>query len=292
MFDCCIGRWVCSIKAKNKTDHFYLYFLLEKTENKWQRLSQWSTFEAINSSDVKSLKLPLPPLPEQTAIASILSTCDENISTTQTLIDRLQHRHKALCQQLLTGKKRLQGFSEKWETIELWDILDYIQPTKYIVESTEYDNKYNTPVLTAWKTFILGFTNEKDWVFTENLPVIIFDDFTTSTQFVNFPFKVKSSAMKILIKKNPQDNMTYIYAAMQQLKYIIGWHERHRISKYAYLTISMPNHKEQDAIASIINDSQAQIDLATAKLTKLKQNKQGLMQQLLTGKTRVPSVYL
>ena len=78
-----------------------------------------------------------------------------------------------------------------WEEKSLGECLDYEQPTNYIVESTEYNNDYKTPVLTAGKTFILGYTNEENGVFqTDNLPVIIFDDFTTATQFVDFPFKV------------------------------------------------------------------------------------------------------
>ena len=77
------------------------------------------------------------------------------------------------------------------------ELLSYEQPTPYIVESTDYNDKYKTPVLTAGKSFILGYTNETDGVYTD-LPVIIFDDFTTASQYVNFEFKVKSSAMKIL----------------------------------------------------------------------------------------------
>jgi type I restriction enzyme S subunit len=81
------------------------------------------------------------------------------------------------------------------------DCLDYLQPTKYLVSSTTYDDKYKTPVLTAGKTFILGFTDETNGIFKDNLPVIIFDDFTTATKFVDFPFKAKSSAMKILLAR-------------------------------------------------------------------------------------------
>jgi type I restriction enzyme S subunit len=85
----------------------------------------------------------------------------------------------------------------KWEMVRLGDVLEYEQPTKYIVESTDYNDAFDTPVLTAGQSFILGYTNEKDNIYTD-LPVIIFDDFTTATKYVDFSFKVKSSAMKIL----------------------------------------------------------------------------------------------
>jgi type I restriction enzyme, S subunit len=77
------------------------------------------------------------------------------------------------------------------------ELLIYNQPTKYIVKSTDYNDKFKVPVLTAGKSFIIGYSNESTGIFSD-LPVIIFDDFTTATKFVTFPFKVKSSAMKIL----------------------------------------------------------------------------------------------
>ena len=85
----------------------------------------------------------------------------------------------------------------EWKEYTLGELLQYEQPTAYIVKSTDYNDNYKTPVLTAGKTFILGYTNERQGVYDE-LPVIIFDDFTTASQYVNFKFKVKSSAMKIL----------------------------------------------------------------------------------------------
>jgi type I restriction enzyme, S subunit len=88
-----------------------------------------------------------------------------------------------------------------WTIGKLEDLLDYIQPTEYIVESTDYSDCYKTPVLTPGKSFVKGYTNETKGIFS-NLPVIIFDDFTTANKFVNFPFKVKSSAMKILKPKS------------------------------------------------------------------------------------------
>ena len=89
-----------------------------------------------------------------------------------------------------------------WQTKKLGELLEYEQPTKYIVKSKNYKEDYETPVLTAGKTFILGKTNEKSGIFPEKeLPVIIFDDFTTATKFVDFPFKVKSSDLQALLCK-------------------------------------------------------------------------------------------
>ena len=99
---------------------------------------------------------------------------------------------------------------KEWEIAKLEDVLDYIQPTNYIVASTKYSDSYTIPVLTAGKSFILGYTNEKNNIF-DRLPTIIFDDFTTALKFVNFKFKVKSSAMKILVPTSSLVDVKYAY---------------------------------------------------------------------------------
>lgn len=168
----------------------------------------------------------------------------------------------------------------EWSFEELEQCLDYLQPTPYLVESTDYKDEYETPVLTAGKTFILGYTNEKEGVFRENLPVIIFDDFTTASQFVDFPFKTKSSAMKILLAKNG-NNIKFIYEAIQNIKYEVGVHQRHWISIFSKLKIAIPkNPKEQQKIASCLSSLDEVIAAHSQKLELLKDHKKGLMQNL------------
>ena len=106
-------------------------------------------------------------------------------------------------------KLRFKGFTEDWEQRKLGETLKYEQPGAYIVDSTDYDDSYETPVLTAGQSFILGYTNETDGIknASHDNPVIIFDDFTTSSHFVDFPFKVKSSAMKLLTLKDESDDI-------------------------------------------------------------------------------------
>ena len=137
----------------------------------------------------------------------------------------------------------------------LGDLLDYEQPTKYIVCSTEYDNNYKTPVLTAGQSFILGYTDETEGVFpaSKEKPVIIFDDFTTSFHWVDFPFKVKSSAMKILYPKTKSVNFKYIHYAMQCIGFVPGEHTRYWISKYSRFTIPLPPLEVQEEIVRILD---------------------------------------
>ena len=140
---------------------------------------------------------------------------------------------------------------------ELYELLDYEQPGKYIVTSTDYDKSYKTPVLTAGKSFILGYTNETDGMYkaSKEKPVMIFDDFTTSFHWVDFDFKIKSSAMKILkVNKDVEVNFKYIYFAMKCIHYIPQDHARHWISQYSKIRIPVPPLAVQEDIVKILSN--------------------------------------
>lgn len=156
------------------------------------------------------------------------------------------------------------------KTYKLGDLLPYEQPTKYIVNSTKYDDCYPIPVLTAGKSFILGYTNESDNVF-DDLPVIIFDDFTTATQYVDFKFKVKSSAMKILHINQELVLPKYIFYKLQTIGIEHSTHKRYWIQQYSKIKIPIPSISEQKQIVERIEESLSQLDSAVATLKKTKQ---------------------
>ena len=131
-----------------------------------------------------------------------------------------------------------------WSFIRLKDVLEYEQPTPYIVESTDYKNDYSIPVLTAGKSFIIGYTNETSGIKTD-LPVIIFDDFTTDSKYVDFPFKVKSSAIKILTANEKLINTKYAFYAMQCIECDCYNHKRYWISDFSNKLIPLPPLEEQ-----------------------------------------------
>lgn len=138
----------------------------------------------------------------------------------------------------------------KWPMITMGDILDYEQPTNYIVNSVDYKDEYPTPVLTAGKSFILGHTNEKEGIYHDGLPVIIFDDFTTATKYVDFPFKVKSSAMKILRAKKDLANVRYVFLAIQNIQFRFTEHKRFWISEFSKIKIPLPPLEIQKQIVA------------------------------------------
>ena len=156
-----------------------------------------------------------------------------------------------------------------WTEYELGELLSYEQPTPYIVESTDYNDNYKTPVLTAGKSFIIGYTNETTSIY-DKLPVIIFDDFTTSTQYVNFSFKVKSSAMKILTANTDLVLPKYIFWRMQLIEFDHSTHKRYWIQQYSKIRVKIPSIPEQEHIISKIEELFSELDnnIETLKNTK------------------------
>lgn len=160
--------------------------------------------------------------------------------------------------------------SDKWTEYELGELLSYEQPTPYIVESTDYDDKYDIPVLTAGKSFLLGYTNEEYGIY-DRLPVIIFDDFTTASQYVNFKFKVKSSAMKILQPNTELVLPKFIYYRMQIIQFDHSTHKRYWIQQYSKIKVSVPPLDLQKKIVKKIEEMLSQLDDGVETLNKTKE---------------------
>jgi type I restriction enzyme S subunit len=180
------------------------------------------------------------------------------------------------------------GYKEKsvddWAEVKFGDVLKYEQPYRYAVEDPQYNEQSGTPVLTAGKSFILGYTSESTNVY-QNLPVIIFDDFTTDSKYVDFPFKVKSSAMKFLKEKNKGEvDLKFMFEVLQSIKLqtVGGDHKRRWISEFSKIKIKAPGFPQQTRIAQILSKADAAIAQTEALIAKYQRIKTGLMQDLLT----------
>ena len=268
---------------------YFIYSLINSSQFRAlvEKTATGSTRKRIGLDDLKTLPMVVPQREEQQKIADCLSSIDELITAQTKKIAALKDHKKGLMQQLFPAegetvpKLRFPEFQDagEWEEKALDACLDYLQPTPYLVSDTNYSDAFKTPVLTAGKTFILGYTNEQNGIYNDNLPVIIFDDFTTATQFVDFPFKAKSSAMKILLAK-PRASIKFMYELMQMIAYEVGTHERHWISKFAPMLVLIPSPDEQKKIADCLSSIDALITSQTKKLQAYKSHKKGLMQQL------------
>ena len=238
----------------------------------------------IGSDNTLNLDIALPPIEEQKRIVievdkcfKLIDTIEQNQTDLKTAIEQTKSKvldlaiHGKLVPQDPNDEpasellKRINPNAEitcdnghyahlpqGWATCKLEDIVDYEQPQAYIVKTTDYSDSYSTPVLTAGKSFIIGYTNETSGVY-DKLPTIIFDDFTTDSKLVNFKFKVKSSAMKIL-QVNVALNIKYVYNFMKITRLIGDTHKRYWISEYSKLLIPIPPIKEQNRIVKRIDE--------------------------------------
>lgn len=178
---------------------------------------------------------------------------------------------------------RFAGFTEAWEQCKYKDIFDYERPDKYIVKSDKYEAGNITPVLTANKGFILGYTNETR---TYNNPCIIFDDFTLDSKYVNFKFMVKSSAMKILTAKK-DNNLYFAFNRLNSSKLESLGHARHYISVVQESDTLIPNFEEQDKLSELFKKIEDLITLHQRKFEALSNIKKALLEKMFPSNGEV-----
>jgi len=286
----CIGRGLASIRPKQSK--WFLYYCLLRN----QRLiigNGGSVFDSISKDQIEKIELLFPPtFDEQQRIADCLTSLDELIAAHGRKLDALKAHKKGLMQRLFPRQGETQPrlrFPEfqdagDWEAKPLSAALDYEQPGPFIVSSENYGAS-GTPVLTAGKTFILGYTDETNGLF-DRLPVIIFDDFTAASQFVDFPFKVKSSAMKILSAREGY-SLKFTFEGMSLIGFDASQHKRYWIAEFQHLKMPFPKETEQQRIADCFSSLDAMIAAQAERVDALKTHKKGLMQQLFPSSEEV-----
>ena len=171
---------------------------------------------------------------------------------------------------------RFKGFTEDWEQCKFGELFEYERPDAYIVKSDNYNDVFNMPVLTANKAFILGYTNEEN---SYNKPSIIFDDFTLDKKYVDFPYMLKSSAIKILTSKN-QHNLRFLFERLNSTRFEVLGHARHYISIVQNTSTLCPSIEEEFCISNLLTRFDEIITLHQCKLEKLKLTKKALLQKL------------
>ncbi|GAA7713393.1 hypothetical protein JP0159_07760 [Helicobacter pylori] len=274
-FDYVFGGFMGVVRIREVNSCFVYHIFTSNIFKQYLEKSlNTTTINNLNANILQNFLIPIPPLEIQQEIVKILDAFTElntELKARKKQYEYYQNmlldfkgihlNHKDATMSTKPYPKRLKTLLQTLapkgvEFRKLGELLEYDQPNKYCVTSKEFDESYPTPVLTAGKTFILGYTNEKDNIYqaSKSSPVIIFDDFTTATQWVDFPFKVKSSAMKILLPKNPTINIRFIFFYMQTIPYnISGEHTRQWISRYSKITIPIPPLEIQQEIVKILD---------------------------------------
>ena len=290
------GFFVCSPMQLLTSEYCYYMMLSDYVVYGLNQYMKGDNSPSINNGHITSWLYPIPPINEQLRITTeikkwfvFIDDLESGEIELESLIKQVKSKILDLA---ITGKlvpqdpndepaiellKRInpafkpcdnshyENLPQGWAVCHIDDILDYEQPQAYIVNSTDYSDEYETPVLTAGKSFIIGYTNETNGI-CDRLPVIIFDDFTTDSKLVDFPFKVKSSAMKILRTKG-EINIDYIAYYMSITRLIGDTHKRYWISEYSKLLIPIPPYQEQLRIVETIETFFDKIHKITAELS-------------------------
>lgn len=232
----------------------FIYYFLKQNEPYFQKIGSKMQMPQIATPDTDKFKIPIPPLSVQSQIVQILDTFTELNDQLTTELGMRQKQYQYY-RDLLLSEHELAKVGFEWKS--LGEVANYEQPTKYLVKSKDYDDDFKTPVLTAGKTFILGYTNETNGIYQASKnPVIIFDDFTTANKWVDFDFKAKSSAMKMIssVDEN-QFLLKYIYYWLNTLPsgLVDGDHKRQWISNFANKKIPIPPLSVQSQIVAILD---------------------------------------
>ena len=280
--DGAINQAVLCIRSQN--NHRFLFYNLGRKKTKIISTFLQGGQGNLSAEIIKSVPIKLPSSNEQKKIANFLSAIDKRIEQLEMKKSLFEQYKKGMMQKIFRQEIRFKDDQGKeypeWEEISLKQILKYEQPTGYIVSNTDYSNEYETPVLTAGKTFVLGYTDDTEGLFLNHLPVILFDDFTTAIKFVDFPFKVKSSAIKILLPRLEDVSMTFVYEAMKRIRFPLGEHKRYWISEYQNEKISYPNREERQKIANFLSAVDRKNKLISVQIEITREFKKGLLQQM------------
>lgn len=277
------NQQINAILPNSNFDMKFVFYYIDIIKPWMEQNASATTISILNKSRFEQMPFIYPNLVEQKAIVNKLDDSFAKIENAITNLINAKENLKLYKQSVLksafNGDLLPSTSPTQRKKVKFEDVLKYEQPTKYIVKSTKYNNDFKTPVLTAGKGFILGYTNETEGIFT-NTPVIIFDDFTTSSQYVNFHFKVKSSAMKIL---RPVDNVNlkFLFYKMQTIQHKSDTHKRYWISEYAKLEILLPPLSEQNLIVAEIDRRFAIVDKTLNLIDKSIQNAKNLKQSIL-----------
>ena len=249
-------------ESSNSIVSRFLYYALKSQELKISALQSEGGVPTINTTKLGNVTIPIPPFHVQEEIVRILDKFTTLETELETELDCRKRQYEYYRNHLLSldGINSIESFDEV-EWVPLGEVTTYKQPTKYLVKSTNYNNSFTTPVLTAGKTFVLGYTNEEDGIYKASAsPVIIFDDFTTANKWVDFDFKAKSSAMKMIISKDESKVLLkYIYHWLNTLpsELVEGDHKRQWISNFCKKSFPIPPLAEQQRIVSILDKFEA-----------------------------------
>ena len=266
------NQQINSIVVNDNNDNEFVYYAIQSAFPRYLSSIAVQAVPIISKSAFELLPNNRPYLQEQKKIGKFLSLLDERIATQTKIIDKLQTLIKGLRNDVFGKLRKSVGFNAM-----ISDVLSYEQPQSYIVEDTEYTNE-GTPVLTANKAFVLGYTSEIDGIYDKG-DCILFDDFTLDCKYVDFPFKVKSSAIKILTAEN-KELLRYTFEFLKYLDLSTDEHKRHYITETQNLGFILPTKQIVRTISHVFSALSLQMETIVKQKNALEKQKQYLLRQM------------
>ena len=276
-----------NIIPNEKTNPEWLYYIIIYSKPRLVRFGCGSTFLEVSKKDFSRFKIAVPPLAEQRKIAEVLSVWDEAIEKQARLIEKLALRKRGLMQRLLSAKLRLPGFSDPWKELKI-NKITIIRKGEQVNKDVLFSNaKY--PVINGGIT-PSGYLD----IYNTKANTITISEGGNSCGYVNFmttPFWSGGHCYTIEAKDGI-NNLCIYQLLKNNEKYIMSLRvgsglPNIQIKDLGNLKFMIPTYQEQTAIAEVLTASDREIELAKEKLERLRRQKRGLMQQLLTGKKRV-----
>ena len=269
-----VNQHVCIIRANSKVNPKFLcnYIQTKKIQNYIQSLQTGGSREGLNFEQIRSFPISLPNIAEQNKIAQLLDKLNERIATQNKIIDKLQSLIKGIRNDVYGKLRKSVGFNAM-----ISDVLSYEQPQPYIVENTEYTTE-GIPVLTANKAFVLGYTSEINGIYDKG-DCIIFDDFTLDCKYVEFPYKIKSSAIKILTAKN-KELLRYTFEFLKYLDLSTEEHKRHYIAEIQNQEFILPTMHIVSTIAHTFSALSLRMESVVKQRNMFETQKQYLLRQM------------
>lgn len=250
-------------------------------------LAQGSTRYNLSKRALLAASIPLPSVKEQQAIAEALSDADALIESLERLIEKKRQLKQGVMQELLTGRRRLPGFAATWKKFSFHDVFRRINAKAFQIFASDYMLSGDFPVVDQGQRYVVGHTNRADKVFAcPPTGVIVFGDHTCIVKYVDFDFAVGADGTQILTTFPSHDCRFHAFQLQARPITSTGYnrHFKHLLGREFRAPDSL---EEQKAISKVLIDLESEIAAIECQLLKAGQVKQGMMQQLLTGRIRL-----
>lgn len=277
-----VGRLV----VKNDWSPRFLYYALQEPLKQKEQGTGATTVKHLSHSDIERILMSIPPLKEQRTIAEALSDVDGLIAALDKKIAKKRLLKQGAMQQLLTGKKRLHGFTDKWVEKSFADIFIHISTRNHQIDSSLYQSVGKYPIVDQGQIPIVGYTDDVEPIVCEQDGTIIFGDHTRIFKYVNYNFCVGADGTHVLFCKNNMCTKFIYYLCCIMEIPNTGYNRHYKYVKDNVYTIPS-DIKEQQAIATILSDMDKEIADLEAQRDKYRLLKLGMMQKLLTGQIRL-----